>query len=96
MSYFENNLLGDFQEEEPMDIPGLDKDSVILDDTREEEPDNLVSVTQSNSDLLNESQLVTVINKLQGDYVQIILWNADHLEEVSDEAHSDPESQIQD
>ena len=55
MSDYEEDLL-DFCPGEPMDIPGLDKeDSVILDDVQKKKPDNLVSVSQSNSDLLHES-----------------------------------------
>ena len=66
MSDYDDDLL-DFHSTQPMDIPGSDKeDSVILDDVQEEEPDNL-SFSQSNSDLLNMSQCVRVINMSQGD-----------------------------
>ena len=95
MSDYENSLLN-FHMEEPMDTLSRDKDSVILDDIHEEEPDNL-SVSQSNSDLLNKSQCVRVINMSQGDNVSIRFWNtASHQKVESDGVHSDPESQTQD
>ena len=53
MCDYEDDLLH-FHPGEPMDIPGLDKESIILDDVHEEEPGNL-SVSKSNSDLLKES-----------------------------------------
>ena len=60
MSDYDDNLWN-FRPGKPMDNHSSDKeDSVILDDVMEEDPDNLISVSQSNSDLLNEFQLVKV------------------------------------
>ena len=42
---------------------GSDKDSIIIDDVLGEETDHLIGVSQSYSDLLNESQLVKVISE---------------------------------
>ena len=75
MSNYEN-LLDFHVAEVPMDIADLDKDSVILDDALEEKPDNEVSNPLSNSDLLNESQPLRVLNKPEGDEVPIKSLNA--------------------
>ena len=84
MSDYVDSLL-DFHPGEPIDIPGSDKvDSVILEDVLEEEPNNL-SVSQSNSDLLNESMCVRVVNMLQGDNVLLrSMKTACHQKEESE------------
>ena len=93
MSHFEYDLLGDFQEEEPQDIPSSDKYSTILDDPHEEETEILV-ISQSNSDLLDEPHLFRAVNRSQGDNAPIRNWNiVTYQEEVSYRVHSDPESQ---
>ena len=51
-------------DEKPMDTTDSDKDSVIIDDVLGEETDHLVGVSQSDSDLINESQLVKVVSDL--------------------------------
>ena len=71
MSDYNKDLLPLNADEEPMETPSSDKDSIIIDDVLGKETDHLIGVSQSNSDLLNESQCVRIINRLQGDDVLV-------------------------
>ena len=60
--YNEDLILALRADREPMNTTGSDKDSIIIDDVLGKETDHLIGVSQSNSDLLNESRLVKVIS----------------------------------
>ena len=95
MSDYNKDLLPLNADEEPMETPSSDKDSIIIDDVLGKETDHLIGVSQSNSDLLNESQLVKVIS-VSHDEAQVWSLNASFEEEESDGEHRVPESQSQD
>ena len=93
--YNEDLILALHADEEAMDFAESEQDSTILDYIMGEETDLLLGVSQSNSDLLNESQSVKVFSDPH-DKVQVWSWNARIEEEVSDRKPKGPESQTQD
>ena len=68
--YNKDLILALHADEETMDIAESEQDSTIIDDVLGEETNHLVGVSQSNSDLLNDSQPVKVISE-RPDKVQV-------------------------
>ena len=71
--------LGFYSEDEPMNTISFE-DWVVFDNVLEDDTDNLVSILQSNSGLLNKFQSVKAVYESQDD-VPIRPWNANLKEE---------------
>ena len=76
---------------EAMDTIGSNRDGVHLEEgVHEREINHLHGISQSNSNLLTESQIVRIVNLSSLDEVQISCWNTD----IDWERESDWEAEV--